>query len=629
MSGPDKLDRLLHEWESVASTAKAPDRDPRRSTQSTGAMPASMLLVAALAVAVIAILGRTSPGPNVGMSPGPDASGVVAGDPRAPVEGVADNGVLRLTLRADHGTYFDGESIEAEAVAEYVGDRAVYEYEVGGTTPIQFSVAEVGGTRSAEGTSERLLLLHGQLEPGVPETYAWVRDGSRADTNPNKPFVDWYLDQDEFRLPVGTWELSAIFAGAQTAKVTITVEPATAAPDPTDEPAPTATPFVADAVDEDGRFRVELTSNGMTFEEGQTIRAGAAVTFLGPEGSLEVAHASPAMTFAVEEVGGAGRSIDPGADMMCLRSTFVRDRAVSFPWQRGGSYSPDNPTPNDLFNKAYMEGWDGAEPGELRLPVGTWRLSALFDVNEGGCGRTETRTASIVIRVDPAPGSATAGPHAPTVRVGPVVVCDRVSLEDCEHALALLDNQAAGAGAPYAAADFVLVADTCTPGALCDRLYPFEVAVMYATRATHGTGEPMLAYNTEPAYVVRGTDGPREAISGEGIVAPWMRALIDTAAQTRIPVPVTDPRNPRAQGFCRLAALEGTVVEDSVLGLAVSGDDPSGTPVIWPWGFSRDDAAGPALVDATGEVIAVVGDRISASGGLDDSGAFRICSFDS
>ena len=472
MSGPNDVDKLLRDWDDVASTAKPPAQDPRRSVRSSTALPVSMVLVAVVAVGAIAVIGRGMPGP------------APAGSPQASLE-------------------------------------------------------------------------------------------TAASTQPDP-----------------------------------STEPASEAPSPVDAALSNG------GGAEDGRFRIELTADQLTYQEGETIRADAAVTFLGPEDSIEVGHGSPPVTFVVEEIGGT-RSVGGGMETVCLRSTFARDEAVPFPWERSGGYSTSNPGPNDLFAMEYLRDWDGAGDGQLRLPVGTWRLSTSLDVAEGDCGPTEPLTASVIIRVDPAtvnaseppttPEPTPRGTYSPPTRAellvtGPVVRCDRVGADGCEAAIALVADHAPAA---YEAAAIIVVSDTCTPGAVCDRMYPFDATVLLVPAGGDAA--------RSPSFAVHGQDGPEFVGEEPGFVGGWIPALVDEASAL-VAIPVGDPSGPGPEP-CLEALGGGTLAVDDRFGLVFAYDNGSRLDVVWPFGFARDDASGPALVDSTGSVVAVVGDEVTTGGG--------------
>ena len=64
---------------------------------------------------------------------------------------------------------------------------------------------------------------------------------------------------------------------------------------------------------------------------------------------------------------------------------------------------------------------------------------------------------------------------------------------------------------------------------------------------------------------------------------------------------------------------------DEKFGLVFGYDNRSPIEVIWPFGYSRDDAKGPAMVNAVGDVVAVVGDNLRSGGGMVAPGVWYAC----
>jgi hypothetical protein len=88
------------------------------------------------------------------------------------------------------------------------------------------------------------------------------------------------------------------------------------------------------------------------------------------------------------------------------------------------------------------------------------------------------------------------------------------------------------------------------------------------------------------------------------------------AVPTQQPVPANGTPPP-----CAAAITEGDLVAHEEWGIALNDHDTGGIRrVIWPHGFSaRQDGDGLALLDASGAVVARVGDHVRIGGG--ESGA--------
>jgi hypothetical protein len=94
--------------------------------------------------------------------------------------------------------------------------------------------------------------------------------------------------------------------------------------------------------------------------------------------------------------------------------------------------------------------------------------------------------------------------------------------------------------------------------------------------------------------------------------------LIGVPTQPRLP----DDQTPPA---CPPATIEGRLVADAVAGVAL--EEPNGRrrSVIWPFGYALRPGDPPALLDAEGEVVALIGDLVELTGGEDSGGAWRVC----
>ena len=62
----EDIDTLLRDWGRVASTARPPAAGARRSVRATAALPMSLVVVAAVAIAAVAIVGPGRTGGDFG-----------------------------------------------------------------------------------------------------------------------------------------------------------------------------------------------------------------------------------------------------------------------------------------------------------------------------------------------------------------------------------------------------------------------------------------------------------------------------------------------------------------------------------------------------------------------------------
>lgn len=161
---------------------------------------------------------------------------------------------------------------------------------------------------------------------------------------------------------------------------------------------PTGPEISADPVraeDDDGEFRLTIEADQDRYRAGQPIEVHATLTYLGP---AEVARAfgsgSGLVGFGLrhEELGiviGSASTTD------CRPYDLAREEPVEYPFAKSGGYSPDEPLAP--FYEAYF-----ADP-ELRLPAGTWTISAGAGFYTGAdCGDVQhSLGASVTVVVEP------------------------------------------------------------------------------------------------------------------------------------------------------------------------------------------------------------------------------------
>jgi hypothetical protein len=163
-------------------------------------------------------------------------------------------------------------------------------------------------------------------------------------------------------------------------------------PAPSPSPAeslPSAEPIEAHAGGPDG-FELILRADKQAYAVDEPMTVGATLVYRGPRDSIDgFGSGSGPIMFTLEQLDGP---IDTGGAMNsdCARHTFVRDEVVSRPFQKSGGFSDDDPLAG--FWRAFY-----ADP-QLRLPAGTWRITAATAFDLGDCGGQPVRhSASIVV----------------------------------------------------------------------------------------------------------------------------------------------------------------------------------------------------------------------------------------
>ena len=149
-------------------------------------------------------------------------------------------------------------------------------------------------------------------------------------------------------------------------------------------------PIIASTEDES--LRLSLSTPKGTYGTDEVIQPIASLTYLGALESLEVFHAASPIGFTIREVGG-DRVMGGGMDTPCLFTKLRRDQPVEFQFAKAGA--PGQP---NEFDRAWYD-----DPA-LRLPIGTWRVTAALHVSIGDCGGEEhSLTVDNVVTVVPAP----------------------------------------------------------------------------------------------------------------------------------------------------------------------------------------------------------------------------------
>ena len=319
-----------------------------------------------------------------------------------PVVSRADDGMFRLEMTTPRGIYGPGEPIEPVATLTYVGpgpEQTMYH----GTSPIVFSIDEIGGTRTMLGGMGPSC-GSSVIRKDTPLTYPFAKSGSMD------AFFDraWW-DDPVLRLPLGTWRIRVslfvsvsggtdpcggishdlvvdniveLVGPAPSASLAPSGPPATAipaSPSPSATPLPTIGPSyptpsegpVSDVID-DGVFRLELTTPSGIYGPNDPIEPIARLGYVGVEGSVTYGHGDPAVGFRIEEIGG-DRQMTGGVADVCMSTTRQSGQPLTLPFQKGGQ-----------IGLGFDEVW--FHDPVLKLPPGTWRITARLEAYIPECG---------------------------------------------------------------------------------------------------------------------------------------------------------------------------------------------------------------------------------------------------
>jgi hypothetical protein len=176
------------------------------------------------------------------------------------------------------------------------------------------------------------------------------------------------------------------------------LDPAALADVPTIPHEPTGPPITGDPVtaeDADDSFRLTLEADQDRYRAGQEIVVLATLAYLGPaDGVVARGSSNPGLIgFAIESEDPPIR-ISPAFTTDCGPHEMARGAAVDYPLEKSGGFSPDEPLAP--FYEAYFDSPD------LRLPAGTWTISAGGSWYIGDCGdELHDLSASVTVVVEP------------------------------------------------------------------------------------------------------------------------------------------------------------------------------------------------------------------------------------
>ena len=130
---------------------------------------------------------------------------------------------------------------------------------------------------------------------------------------------------------------------------------------------------------DDGMFRITLTTPRRAVTTNDAIEPVATLTYLGPEPAVVVSGAAQPFLFSIQEVAGS-RSMPGGARLACVSTTLDKDRPLTVPFAKAGMPTSD-------ASAGFDQAW--YQEKTLRLPSGTWRITATLSASTGGCAGTE------------------------------------------------------------------------------------------------------------------------------------------------------------------------------------------------------------------------------------------------
>lgn len=380
---------------------------------AVGAFAPLVVIVVAAAVAILSQIGSFAPAATGG----------------GPVTSTVRDGPYELSITSAKARYAPGETLDVRASLIYRGPEGSVSIAHGYGSPMAFGVIErVGGLFLTPGwrqSCERSL-----LERDVPLVRPFAKSGSFSGDNPAASDAAGFFEDPTLELPMGTWHLyvvadfgvgdcgvdrnllradleievgtdSRFDAPASPSSMPVAPQP-TLADQPSPSPDPTGPSRTVTASIETGTLQLGISANLATVLAGQPITIRTTHTYLGPLDRTAVSAFDPVPTFTILQLDAVAPT-DIGAvivDAACRDWTMTRDVATTGSLGFVTLIRGDGVDGN--WQASHISG------AELRLPAGTWRVTASFSAFFAPecAGRLATVVAAIDISVAAPTGSA-------------------------------------------------------------------------------------------------------------------------------------------------------------------------------------------------------------------------------
>jgi hypothetical protein len=159
-------------------------------------------------------------------------------------------------------------------------------------------------------------------------------------------------------------------------------------------PAAPLPPVPSPAAETDGLFHLQLTLPRLDWQAGDAITGTATLSFTGPVPTTVYGSGGGVIGFTYVEVGGT-RSVEPVWTDDCGPHPLGPVAPITVPLSKSGAV-PDS-GPDAEFLRSFLL----TDPGVVRLPAGTWDISAVTQFLDGDAcsGASHSMKATARIRV--------------------------------------------------------------------------------------------------------------------------------------------------------------------------------------------------------------------------------------
>jgi hypothetical protein len=147
------------------------------------------------------------------------------------------------------------------------------------------------------------------------------------------------------------------------------------------------------AAEADGLFRLQLALPGLAWRAGRAITSTATLSYAGAAPTSVDGSGSGPIVFSYAEVGGT-RRVDPVWTADCAPHPLGPAAPITADLSKSGAVGGTEPDA-DLLRSFLL-----ADPGVVRLPAGTWDITALATFSEAaGCSGAGQHDMTATVRV--------------------------------------------------------------------------------------------------------------------------------------------------------------------------------------------------------------------------------------
>jgi hypothetical protein len=157
-------------------------------------------------------------------------------------------------------------------------------------------------------------------------------------------------------------------------------------------PSPAASPAPSPAAETDGLFMLQLALPRLDWHAGDAITGTATLFFTGPAPTTVYGAGSGVIGFVYAEVGGS-RRVDWASTADCAPHPLGPAAPITVDLSKSGAVTGSEPDAE--FLRTFLL----TDPGVVRLPAGTWDISAVTQFLDGNACSGSSHAMKATVRI--------------------------------------------------------------------------------------------------------------------------------------------------------------------------------------------------------------------------------------